>query len=283
MEQTMQTTVTMVLLVMLAIGLVFGLILALVNKKFAVEVNPLIHMVEDVLPKGQCGACGYAGCMAYAEAVVTNPDVPPNLCVPGKAPVADAVAELTGKSAPAMDPQIAHIRCAGDINAAMTKYDYNGVNDCVAANILQGGQKNCTFGCLGFGTCVKNCPFGAMSMGSRGLPLVNQDKCTGCGKCATLCPKGVIDMVLIGARVTINCNSRDKGAVARKNCTAACIGCGLCMKNCPYSAIKLDKNLASVDVAICIEKCSNSTCLEKCPTKAIEAVVKDRVQEKVAV
>ena len=53
------------------------------------EVNPLIHEVEEVLPKGQCGACGFAGCAAYAEAVVLNPDVPPNLCVPGK----DAVAK----------------------------------------------------------------------------------------------------------------------------------------------------------------------------------------------
>ena len=283
MDQSMTTTVIAVLIVMLAIGLIFGLILAIVNRKFSVEVNPLIHMVEDVLPKGQCGACGYAGCMAYAEAVVLDPEVPPNLCVPGKAPVADAVAELTGKTAPAMDPQIAHIKCAGAIGTAMTKYDYNGVNDCVAANILQGGQKTCRYGCLGFGTCMKNCPFGALSMTASGLPYVNPDKCTGCGKCASLCPKGVIDMVLVGAKVTVNCNSKDKGAVARKNCTAACIGCGLCMKNCPFGAVKLANNLAGVDVAICIEKCPEPTCLDKCPTKAIEAVVKSGVQDKVAV
>ena len=60
----------LILLVMTGLGLGFGIILAFANKKMAVEMNPLIHIVEDVLPKGQCGACGYAGCQAYAEAVV---------------------------------------------------------------------------------------------------------------------------------------------------------------------------------------------------------------------
>ncbi|HWQ60682.1 MAG TPA: (Fe-S)-binding protein, partial [Negativicutes bacterium] len=62
------STSVMILLVLAGLGLVFGFILAFANKKFAIEVNPLIHIVEDVLPKGQCGGCGYAGCLAYAEA-----------------------------------------------------------------------------------------------------------------------------------------------------------------------------------------------------------------------
>lgn len=74
--------------VMVAMGLIFGFILAIANKKLAVEMNPLIELVEDVLPKGQCGACGFAGCRAYAEAVVSDPNVQPNLCVPGKNAVA---------------------------------------------------------------------------------------------------------------------------------------------------------------------------------------------------
>ena len=109
----------MVLIVMTLVGLVFGLILAFANKKFAVEVNPLIHIVEDILPKGQCGACGYAGCQAYAEAVVINPDVPPNLCIPGKKPVANMVAELTGKVAPEMEPRVAHVKCSGGHSKAL--------------------------------------------------------------------------------------------------------------------------------------------------------------------
>src|ERR1035437_4816194 len=102
-----------VLIVMTLVGLVFGLVLAFANKKFSVEVNPLIHIVEDILPKGQCGGCGFAGCMAYAEAVVLNPDVAPNLCVPGKAAIAKQVAELTGKAAEEVEPKVAFVKCAG--------------------------------------------------------------------------------------------------------------------------------------------------------------------------
>jgi len=270
----MQIALTAVL-VMLLTGLFFGLVLAYANKKFAIEVNPLIHLVEDVLPKGQCGACGYPGCANYAEAVVLNPDVPPNLCVPGKAPVAKLVGELTGKAAAEVEPRIAHVRCSGSPGIAVLKYQYKGVEDCAAANLLQGGQKSCQHGCLGFGTCAKNCPFGALTMSPNGLPYVDPKKCTGCGKCESVCPKGVIEMLPIGAKVNVNCNSKDKGAVAKKNCSAACLGCGLCKKNCGHDAITIENNLAVVNYKICIEKCDNPTCITKCPTKAIEAIVKD--------
>ncbi len=254
-------------------GLVFGFILAFANKKFAIEVNPLIHIVEDVLPKGQCGACGYAGCMAYAEAVVLNPDVSPSLCIPGKDPVAKAVAELTGKSAATVEPRIAQVKCAGTGAKAVKAYEYQGIQDCVAANLMFGGHKSCKYGCLGLGTCVSNCPFDAMEMSPEGLPLIDPDKCTGCGKCETVCPKQVIAMMPLGSHVRINCNSKDKGPVAKKACSAACIGCTLCVKQCPYGAVKMEKNLAVVDAQICKEKCSDALCLAKCPTNAIRPVV----------
>ena len=262
-----------ILLVLTGLGLVFGFILAFANKQFAIEVNPLIHIVEDVLPKGQCGACGYAGCMAYAEAVVLNPAVSPSLCIPGKEPIAKAVAELTGKAAAAVEPRIAQVKCAGAEGKAVKSYEYQGVDDCVAANLMFGGPKVCKFGCLGFGTCVKSCPFHAMTMDAAGLPVIDPDKCTGCGKCETVCPKQVISMQPIGAHVRVNCNSKDKGPVARKACSAACIACTLCMKECPYGAIKMENNLAVVDSKICIAECSDAKCLAKCPTKAIRPAV----------
>ncbi|MDR3562851.1 MAG: Fe-S cluster domain-containing protein [Negativicutes bacterium] len=266
-------TSVLILLVLAGLGLVFGLILAFANKKFAIEVNPLIHIVEDVLPKGQCGACGYAGCMAYAEAVVLDPNVPPNLCIPGKEPIAKAVAELTGKAAAAVEPRIAQVKCAGAEGKAVKSHDYVGVEDCVAANLLFGGPKVCKFGCLGLGTCVKNCPFDAMTMSPAGLPVIDPDKCTGCGKCETVCPKKVIGMMPLDAHVRVNCNSKDKGPVARKACTAACIACTLCMRECPYGAIKMENNLAVVDSKVCVEQCSDAKCLAKCPTKAIRPAV----------
>jgi Na+-translocating ferredoxin:NAD+ oxidoreductase subunit B len=261
----------MILVVLALVGLVFGFVLAFASKKFAVKTNPLIHIVDEVLPKGQCGACGYAGCAAYAEAVVLNPDVSPSLCVPGKEPVAKAVAELTGKIPAKIEPRIAHIRCAGGIDKATLSFLYTGMQDCGAANLVKEGPKRCKYGCMGFGTCVKACPFDALSMGENGLPVVNLKVCTGCGSCETACPKHVIKMLPLDAHVKVNCNSKDKGVVARKLCTIACIGCGLCAKNCSYGAITMEGNLAIVDNKICAEKCSESTCLAKCPTGAIEA------------
>lgn len=269
-------TPIMVLIVMSVVGIIFGLILAYANKKFAVEVNPLIHLVDDVLPKGQCGSCGYAGCQAYAEAVVLNPEVAPNLCIPGKEKVAKAVAELTGKVAPELEPRVARIKCSGGLKEANRVYNYEGIQDCVAASLLQGGQKGCQYGCLGFGTCVSNCPFEAMTMGENGLPVVNLNKCTGCGKCETVCPKNVIEMSPVGSLVQISCNSKDKGASVRKLCTVGCLGCGICVRNCSHEAIKIENNLAVIDTHICIEKCDEAKCLSKCPTGAIQSLINEK-------
>lgn len=266
-------TAILVLVVMTIIGFVFGLILAYVDKKFSVEVNPLIELVEDVLPKGQCGGCGYAGCKAYAEAVVLDESVAPNLCIPGKEAVAKAVAELTGKSAGDVEAKVAHVRCSGDLSNTVMKYEYKGIKECTAANLLQGGPKSCQYGCLGFGTCVKNCPFDALTMGPKGLPVVDTYRCTGCGSCVNACPKDVIELRPLGSKVAVNCNSKDKGAQVRKSCKVGCIGCGLCLKNCSYKAIKLENNLAVVDYHICVEKCSEPTCIAKCPTGAIKKIL----------
>ena len=259
-----------IIAVMAGVGLFFGLVLAYANKKFAVEMNPLIHIVEDALPKGQCGACGFAGCMAYAEAVVLDKDVAPNLCIPGKKAVAEQVGKLTGKVAEDIEPRVAFVKCSEPVSVGSKKYIYSGIEDCLAATLLHSGPKECEYGCMGLGTCVKQCVFGALELNEQGLPVVNKEKCTGCGKCAAACPKKVIDMIPIDAHVAVYCNSHDKGAVVKKFCKVACIGCGLCAKLCPHGAVKMQNNLAVVDSSICAEKCTEIACLEKCSTKAIK-------------
>lgn len=263
------SSVITIIAVMAGVGLFFGLVLAYANKKFAVEMNPLIHVVEDILPKGQCGACGFAGCQAYAEAVVLDKEVEPNLCIPGKKIVAQKVAELTGKAAQEVEPMVALVKCTQSVVTGSKKYVYAGIEDCLGASLLHAGPKDCEYGCIGMGTCVRQCMFGALELSAEGLPVVNRDKCTGCGKCASACPKHVIEMIPVDAHVAVACNSRDKGAVVRKFCKVACIGCGLCAKLCTYDAVKMQNNLAVVDSSICMEKCREAVCLEKCVSKAI--------------
>lgn len=263
------SSVITIIAVMALVGLFFGLVLAYANKKLAVEMNPLIHVVEDILPKGQCGACGFAGCQAYAEAVVLDMDVSPSLCIPGKKAVAEQVAKLTGKAAADIEPRYAFVKCRQPVTGN-SKYNYSGIEDCLAASLLLAGPKECEYGCMGLGTCVKQCVFDAIKLNEDGLPVVNKDKCTGCGKCAEACPKKVIDMIPIDAPVAVYCNSLDKGAVVRKICKVGCIGCGICVKQCPHGAIKLKNNLAVVDASICLEKCDEIVCLEKCAPKVIK-------------
>lgn len=274
-------TAVYIIVVLVGVGAFFGIVLALADRKFAMESNPLIAEVEDILPKGQCGACGFAGCAKYAEAVVEDPEVPPNLCVPGKAAVAAQVAALTGKKAEATEPKYAYLKCRGTKTAAVMAAEYQGVPDCAAAKLVGGGPKGCKFGCLGFGNCVKVCNFGALSMGDDGLPVIDKELCTGCGACANTCPQHLIALQTFEAPVQVTCSSHDKGPAAKKLCQNACIGCGLCMRNCSHEAIKIDNFLAVVDQAKCAA-CTEPACLAKCPTKAIQGLIAGKKLEKTA-
>lgn len=102
-----------------------------------------------------------------------------------------------------------------------------------------------------------------------GLPVVDYDKCTGCGACVKKCPRHIIELRAKGPkglRVWVACANKDRGAQARKECSAACIGCGKCVKVCPFEAITLADNLAYID----FEKCRLChKCVAECPTKAI--------------
>ena len=55
------------LLVLGVIAAVSAIILYVVARKFAVQENPLIDQIAEVLPGANCGGCGYAGCRAFAE------------------------------------------------------------------------------------------------------------------------------------------------------------------------------------------------------------------------
>ncbi|MGC9212191.1 MAG: RnfABCDGE type electron transport complex subunit B [Athalassotoga sp.] len=84
-------------------GFGIGLALSVAAKKFEVKEDPKVEEIINVLPGVNCGMCGYAGCAAYAHAIVEQ-NASFDLCVPGrKAGVADKIKEIM--SAPQPTPQ----------------------------------------------------------------------------------------------------------------------------------------------------------------------------------
>lgn len=264
-----------------ALGLIYGLGLAFASKKFHVEIDPKIEDINEILPSANCGACGYPGCAAYAEAIVEK-GAEINLCAPGGDDVIKKIAEIMGMEATTADRKVAVIHCqSGGKNNTNFKYDYQGIETCKAAILVSGGPNACNYGCVYQYDCVKACNFDAMSIDDNGMIIVNNDNCTGCGACATACPRNLIEMVSIKKRVHILCASHDKGAVSRKVCgnKTACIACSLCVKKCPKDAITMENDLAVIDY----EKCINcGMCADVCPTSAIFDPLKEVRAEKKA-
>lgn len=256
-----------------AIGLVAAVILYAASKKFAVYEDPRIAQVSEVLPQANCGGCGYPGCSGFAAACVKAGSLEGKLCPVGGQPTMEKVAAILGLEAAASEPKVAVVRCNGTCANRPKLTQYDGVRSCVVANSTYGGETGCTFGCLGCGDCVSACTFGAIKMNPEtGLPEVDESKCTACGACAKACPRSIIEIRPKGKnnrRVYVQCVNKDKGAVARKACTAACIGCGKCVKVCPFEAITLENNLAYIDPAKC-KSCRK--CEMECPQNAIIAV-----------
>ncbi|MBI5188626.1 MAG: RnfABCDGE type electron transport complex subunit B [Nitrospirae bacterium] len=251
---------------LLGVSAIFGLGLALTAKRFAVQIDPRVEQVKDLLAHAHCGACGYAGCEQYAEAVVSKPEVPPNLCTPGGSRTAEAVAVITGKKAEAVEPKFARIMCQGSFSKSVRRFKYEGIVDCRAAVLAGGGDKSCIYGCLGYETCERVCPFGAITMSEDYLPVIDITKCTACRKCEQACPKKVIEVLPASKAVLVACHSKDKGAETKKNCQVGCIGCGICVKACPFDAASVTNNFAAVGVDRC-RVCG--LCTTKCPTKSV--------------
>ena len=258
------------------LGLIFGLVLAVASKVFYVETDPRLDKLNDCLPGANCGGCGYAGCAAYAEAVLKG-EAPIGACASGGDECAQAMAAIMGIKAEAVTRKVAMVRCSGSrsfdkdgnlVKGAKIKGEYEGFRDCLSASKVGGnGPLACKYGCLGFGTCVKACKFGAISI-KGGVAVVDEDLCVGCMACAHACPRNVIVAVEPGRNTHIACASTAKGAVTTRGCTVGCIGCGLCKKICPEGAISVVNNLAVIDYSKCVD-CG--LCATVCPKKLIDA------------
>jgi len=245
------------------LGVVFGVILALVAKKFAVTTDPRIEAIIELLPGANCGACGYAGCSGFAAAVVAG-EVEPNACLPGGEAVACEIAAVLGREVTAAIKQIAQVRCQGFGAVSGDKVDWSGTETCRAAAQLADGPRACRSGCIGFGDCAAVCPFDAIEM-KNGQPIIT-DSCVGCGVCVRACPKQLIDMKTEGRPVQILCRVADVAKISRAQCQKSCIKCKICLKKCPAEAITWENELPCIDYKKCID-CG--LCASVCPRNTI--------------
>ena len=247
-----------------ALALLFGIILAIASKVFQVHVDPRVEQVESLLPGANCGACGLAGCSAAAEKIVAG-EVAPAVCPVCNAEARKKIYHVLGLDAVEREPHIARMVCGGGTNC-VDKQDYHGVTDCRAAVLVQGGPKACRFACVGLDTCVDACPFEAIYMGEDGLPHIIEERCTSCGACERICPRQVIRVMPKSRAVYVECQSHDPGKIVNKICKTGCIACKRCEKACPVDAIHVIDNLAVIDYGKCT-LCGE--CAKVCPKKTI--------------
>jgi len=242
-------------------GLAFGVMLTVADKKLAVETDPRVAKVREVLGGANCGACGYAGCDAFADALVSG-KAQPSGCPVGSA---KAIGAALGVTCEEGEKMVARVICQGDNGVAKERYEYDGYRSCAVAAGIAGGPKLCASACLGLGDCEKACAFGAIGM-DNGLAHIEPKLCVACGKCVDVCPRGIIRLVPTDAKVLVLCRNRDTGRVARAACMTACIACGRCVKECKYDAILIEDGYARINLDTCT-RCG--ACVKVCPCNCI--------------
>ncbi len=251
-------------IIVASIGLVVGLVLAIASIIMAVPKDEKAEAVLEVLPGANCGACGYSGCSGYAKALAHN-KAENGLCSPGGEETIIAVAQVLGQSATQAIKTTAIVNCMGSLDNTKVCMNYQGIGTCKAGVQLYGGLKDCNFGCLGFGDCIKACEYNAIEV-CNGVAVINEKNCKSCKKCVAVCPKSLISIVEVKPQAVVLCSNCDKGAKTRKDCKVGCIGCMKCKKVCPSNAVTITKFNATINPELCT---GCFECVEQCPQKCI--------------
>ena len=263
-----------IIIILTAIGLACGLIIYLAYIKVPHKVKGIekIEEINKALPGMNCGACGYAGCFAYAQELAKNAGLvtktpctivlqdPEALCCLEKALDISLDAQALSKKA--------LIHCSGKSGVI---YNYSGIESCKAAAQLWGGYKKCPYACLGLGDCLQVCPQDAISIDKEsGIAVIDREKCTGCGLCVTECPQNLIELVPAGTKIAFRCSYEPlRDIPGREKCEYGCIHCRKCFKACQEEAITWNKEKAVPEFDI--DKCTLCRkCIEACEPGTLE-------------
>ena len=253
--------------IMTGIGLVFAVILTVAYRFLKVQEDPRIEETEDLLPGSNCGACGEPGCHAFAEKLVTHA-VKPSQCSVASAEAIESVAELLDVDPGQQEKRAARLHCAGGKAQAYQIAEYQGFESCVAAAVVSGGGKGCSWGCLGLADCKEACTFDAIALNHNGLPVVDIDKCTSCGDCVDACPRDLFELVPLSQHLFVQCKAPLAGDMATSLCMAACDACERCVADAAPGLIHMEENLPVVDYSAGGPARPEATF--RCPTGAIQ-------------
>ena len=219
--------------------------------------------VDPQTYRANCGACGFAGCRAFAEAAV-NGDVAPAKCTVMSPDMRDDVASFLGVDAGSEAKRVARLLCAGGSDVAPRKATYYGVQSCAAAVAVGGGGKGCAWG---YGDCAVSCTFDAIIMNERGLPVVDVDKCTACNDCVGACPLGLFTVMPLDHHLLVQCRNLLNGEAATSVCSVACNACGRCVMDAAPGLIEIRRDLAVIHYDRIAD--ANTLAIARCPTGAI--------------
>jgi Na+-translocating ferredoxin:NAD+ oxidoreductase RNF subunit RnfB len=248
------------------VGLTFGALIALTHRKMKVWEDPRIDEAVELLPGTNCGACGFAGCRAFAEANISGEAVPAGCTVMGAPEVEDFAAYL-GVEAGEANKRVARLLCAGGSDVALRKADYYGVESCGAAVAVSGGGKGCVWGCVGLADCAVACDFDAIHMTAHGLPHVDPDNCTACNDCVVACPLDLFVLMPLDHHLIVQCKNLLEGDAATDLCSVACNACGRCVADAAPGLIEMQQGLAVIDYDKV--ELANPDAIARCPTDAI--------------
>jgi Na+-translocating ferredoxin:NAD+ oxidoreductase RNF subunit RnfB len=253
-------------LILGGVGLFFGFLIAMANKKFYVWEDPRIDAVEELLPKSNCGACGLPGCRAFAEAAVSGEQQPSGCTVMGPEDRSD-VASYLGVDAGEANKRVARLLCAGGKNEAARNSDYAGMDTCKAAASVAGGGKACGWGCLGLADCEAACLLDAIYMNEDALPVVIPELCTACNDCVVACPKDLFELMPIEQKLIVQCKNLLNGDAAEDLCSVACNACNKCVADSEPGVIEMINNLAVIHYEK--NELTDPKAISRCPTGAI--------------
>ena len=268
--------------IMVALGTLGGLtvllafILHIASRHLWVDEDPRIGTVESMLPLNNCGACGYAGCRAFAEALVQG-EAEPAGCTVAIAAEKDQIATYLGVEVGTQQRRVARLACAGGSNVARWRANYVGQPSCAAAAQVAGGGKQCSWGCLGFGDCMEVCDFDAIHMNKHDLPVVSGADCTACGDCVEACPKDLFSLQPVDHKLWVKCKNQEQGEEILTGCEVACTGCGLCAVDAPAGTVVMENALPRIDNKRLIAYPEDEArhAIDRCPTGAIVWVTDD--------